>query len=65
MTGMNGTLSEAAKPRRIELTWFAQEGFYILAADRVSRSFIDPDDVVAAIRAAIDPRLDVKPKWNC
>jgi hypothetical protein len=65
---MNGTVPEAAKPARIALSWIAAQGFYVLATDGVRRCFIDPDEAVAAIRAAIDPRLadpDDPPRGNC
>ena len=63
---MNGTpIPQAPKPALVALSWLQAQGFYILATDGVSRSFLDPDDAVAAIREALDPRLDDMPRGNC
>lgn len=62
---MNGTVPAAAKPRRLALAWLAAQGFYVLATDGVSRAIVDPDDAVAAIRTALDPRLDQIPRGSC
>jgi nucleoside-diphosphate-sugar epimerase len=62
---MNVLIPEAPKPSRIALVWHPAVGFYVLATDNVRRSFVDPDDAVAAIRLAIDARLDDRPRGNC
>lgn len=53
------------KPHRVALSWRQAQGYYVLAVDGMSRAFTDPDEADNAIRAAIDPRIDVKPRGYC
>lgn len=54
-----------AKPHRLSLHWTGSAGFYVLATDQARRSFIDPDEAVAALCAAMDPRLNEMPLGSC
>jgi hypothetical protein len=51
-------------PAIVAIDWLATAGFYILSTDGVRRSFVDPDDCMSAMHAALDPRLDVMPEGN-